>query len=162
MKLPAYGRAMWDRRIAGERIRVVALLVGDRWQAPKWLPAEIPRVAVKNAAWNEGTERFDWRVVAACTVLAIDNRGPGERIAGPDGWDAWFWLLAQVQQFARDVLRWTPVEDFRDPPGGFDPERTLETFAWCESRLIDGVRQWPVWWPHGNHIFERDHMRAAA
>ena len=120
-------------------------------------PSEIPRLAVKNAAWHEPiAERFDWRVVAACTVLAIDTRLPGERASGPDDWDSWLWLLADVQKYARDVLLFTPTMDFVDPPNGFAAERCLEVYAWCNGRYVDGVRQWPPWWPYGETIFDRE------
>jgi hypothetical protein len=161
VKLPAYGRKLWDRRLSGERPRVVALLVGDFWKAPPWLPAEIPRLAVKTDAWyTPAAERFDWRVVAACTVLAIDQRLQDERAAGPDDWDAWLWLLVDVQRFARDVLLFTPAEDFADLPQMFAPERDLETYAWCGRTYAGGSLQWPPWWPYGETIFERE--RAAA
>jgi hypothetical protein len=52
MKFPAYGRALWDRRMSGETPRVVALLVGNRWRRPDWIPGEIPLLAVKPAAWS--------------------------------------------------------------------------------------------------------------
>lgn len=152
MKLPAYGKALWDRRLSGQRPRVVCLLVGNFWKLPKWLPAEIPRLAVKTAPWHEPTgERFDWRVVSAMTVLAVDVRGPDERAEGPDGWDPWFWLLAQVQTYARDVLMFTPMQDVVDPPDWFAAERDLEVFAWCSRER----GAWPPWWPHGDTIMER-------
>ena len=152
MKLPAYGKALWDRRLSGQRPRVVCLLVGNTWTLPKWLPAEIPRLAVKTAAWHEpAAERFDWRVVAACTVLAVDVRGPDERAENPDGWDSWLWLLGQVQTYARDVLMFTPMQDVIAPPDWFAAERDLEVYAWCSC--TNGA--WPPWWPHGNSIMER-------
>ncbi len=160
MKLPAYGRALWDRRLAGERPRVVALLVGNFWRRPAWLPTEIPRVAVKTAAWELPTaERFDWRVVASCTVLALDVRDPDEVHEGPDGWDAWLWLLAQVHRFASDILLFTPRELFCDARGAFAPERDLETYAWCGRTYVDGAVVWPPWWPYGDAVHQR---RAAA
>lgn len=143
MKFPAYGRALWNRRLLGARPRVVALLVGDDWSQPKWIPAaaKIPRLAVKNAAWHEsGAERFDWRVVAACSVLAIDRRLPGERARSGE-WDSWFWLLADVQRYAQEIIMFTPVEPFIDPPGGWALERYLDVYAWCVRA------QRPPWWP---------------
>lgn len=162
MRFPAYGKRLWDRRLSGERPRVVALLVGDFWKAPKWLPAAIPRLAVKNAAWHLPTvERYDWRLVTACSVLAIDLRLPGEPISGPDEWDAWFWLLADVQQFARDVQLLTPRLDFEDPPDAFAAERDLATYAWCNRSFKHDSAGWPPWWPYGDTIFARDRRAAA-
>lgn len=156
MKFPAYGRRLWDRRLSGQTPRVVCLLVGDRWTVPKWMPADVPRVAVKNAAWHDPlAERLDWRVVAACTVLAIDLRLPGERASGPEQWDSWLWLLADVQRYARDVLMFTPAETFRDPPNAFAAERCLEVYAWCSRAFIDGAWRWPPWWPYGDAIMAR-------
>ena len=160
MRFPAYGRALWDRRLSGERPRVIALLVGDFWKRPKWLPTEIPRLAVKNAAWHLPAERFDWRLVTACTVLAIDVRGPDEVIEGPDGWDSWLWLLADVQRYARDVLLMTHREEFHDPDAGFAPERDLEVYAWCSRSYESGLASWPPWWPYEDAVF-RDRRAAA-
>jgi hypothetical protein len=53
MRFPAYGNSLWQRRLMGERPRVVALLVGGFWRMPKWLSADIPRVAVKTASWSD-------------------------------------------------------------------------------------------------------------
>lgn len=145
----------------GERIRVVLLLVGDRWKIPQEFAgdASLPRLAVKTAPWHlPDAERFDWRLVAACTVLAIDVRAADEREEGPDGWDSWLWLLADVQSFARDVLRFPVTEVFDDPPGAFAPERALETYAWLCSTYVQGVFTWPVWWPHARRIFDRDQL----
>ena len=155
MKLPAYGHALWQRRLLGERPRVCYLLVGDFWRQPKWLHlhlARIPRLAVKNAKWHEaGAERYDWRVVAEMTVLAIDVRGPDERADGPDGWDPWLWLLADVRTFARDVLLFTPMIEIVDPLHCFAAERDLEIYAWLNRNfdVAEGWR-WPPWWPHGD------------
>ena len=108
---------------------------------------------------HAAAERFDWRVVAACSVLAIDQRLPGRTHRGPDGWDSWLWLLADVQRFARDVLRVHAGEDFTDRPQMFAPERDLEVYAWC-GRTFDDGWTWPPWWPYGDAVFERE--RAAA
>jgi hypothetical protein len=226
LRLPAYGRALWQRRIMGERPRVVALLVGDRWRWPDWLPAEIPRLAVKTAPWHleiagapeaqkriarevvataltEGTlvrepcevcgavpaeahhpsyekrhflavrwlcrshhaaahavlkpgfvERFDWRMVAAMSVLAIDARRPEEVQLGPEDFDSWLWLLADVQRYARDVLMFTPTIEFADPPHRFAPERDLDVYAYLHCRY-EGASQgwrWPAWWPYGDRL----------
>jgi hypothetical protein len=156
VRFPAYGNALWDRRLSGETPRVVALLVGNFWKRPKWLPAEIPRLAVKTAPWHDlRTPRNDWRVVTACTVLALDVRDPDEVTAGPDGWDSWLWLLADVQRFARDVLLFTPRETFVDPADNFAAERDLETYAWCARTHRDGAVQWPPWWPYGAQVHAR-------
>jgi hypothetical protein len=156
VRFPAYGNALWDRRLSGETPRVVALLVGNFWRRPKWLPAEIPRVAVKTDPWPAPTaQRYDWRPVTACTVLALDVRDPDEVAAGPDDWDAWLWLLADVQRFARDVLLFTPRETFVDPADDFAAERDLETYAWCARTYRDGTVQWPPWWPYGAQVYAR-------
>lgn len=153
MRFPAYGKALDAKRRFGHRPRVVALLVGDDWRRPKWLPADIPRLAVKNGAWHEPrSERFDWCVVAACSVLSIDTRLPGERASGPEDWDSWLWLLADVQRFAREVLLFTPTLDFVDPQDGFAAERCLEIYAWCNGRYHDGQFRWPPWWPYGDRV----------
>lgn len=156
MKFPAYGRALWDRRMSGATPRVVALLVGDFWKRPPWLPADIPRLAVKTAPWHDlRTPRFDWRVVAACTVLAIDVRDPDEVQLGADDWDAWLWLLADVQRYARDVLLFTVREQFADSPTAFAAERDLEVYAWCARQTSDGAATWPPWWPYGSAVHDR-------
>lgn len=165
MRFPAYGRSLWERRLMGERPRVVVLLVGERWKIPPAfaVDASLPRLAVKPAPWHlPTTERFDWRVVAACTVLAVDVRGPSEREQGPDGWDSWLWLLADVQTFARDVLRFTLTEDFDDPADWYAPERDLETYAWLCARYVAGIFTWPIWWPHARRIFDHDQVHEAA
>jgi hypothetical protein len=164
LPLPAFGKSLWNRRLLGARPRVACLLVGDDWRPPNWLPAEIPRLAVKNAAWHEaGAPRFDWRVVAACTVLAYDARLPGERAAGPDEWDSWLWLLADVQTFARDVLLFTPTIEIKDPADCFAIERDLEVYAWLNRKLdpVAGSWSWPPWWPHGDCFAPVMHARAA-
>jgi hypothetical protein len=157
-RFPAYGNALWRRRRIGDRPRVAYLLVGNYWRAPKWMPGEIPRLAVKTAPWHDGrAERFDWRAVAAMTVLAIDVRGPDEREDGPDSWDPWLWLLADVQLYARDVILFTPTIEFKDPPEAWAPERILETYAWLNRRFgsIAGRWEWPPWWPHGDVVCQR-------
>lgn len=237
MKLPAYGRALWERQKAGERPPVACLLVGSSSRRPQWMPGFIPRLAVKPAAWHRRDrpipeelqerarrevaaaihagylvqrpceicgsrsteahhstlsewdrakdlnvrwlcsehreaiaaaqrrarrEKFeDWRIVRDMTVLAVDVREPDEIETGPDGWDAWFWLLADVQEFAREVILLTPTIAFDDPLGRYAPERNLEVFAWCSRRpYIAGIDEvemrWPPWWPHGDSIFQRN------
>lgn len=158
MKFPAYGRSLWDRRMMGERIRVVALMVGNTWKLPKGyaITADTPKLAVKTAPWHTPkAERFDWRLVAECTVLAFDTRGPDEREAGPGDWDPWLWLLADVQRYARDVLLFTLMEEFHDPPNAFAAERDLDIYAWCNGKYVDGVRIDPPWWPYGRDIHNR-------
>lgn len=165
MRFPAYGKSLWDRRLLGERLRVVLLLVGNRWKIPHEFATDtsIPRLAVKTAPWHlPDAERFDWRLVAACTVMAIDTRGPDERDEGPDGWDPWLWLLADAQTFARDVLRFTITEHFDDLPDAWAPERDLETYAWLSSRYVNGAFTWPAWWPHARRIFDRRQLDEAA
>jgi len=150
---PAYGNSLWQRRIGGERIRVVALLVGNRWKVPKpyALPAEVPRLATKTAPWHKPTTtRYDWRGVRQCTVLAFDCRGPDEREAGPDDWDPWLWLLNDVQRQARDVYRITPTEEFYDPPGAWAPERVLSIFAWLSRTQTTTGETRPPWWSADN------------
>jgi hypothetical protein len=171
LRFPAYGNKLWQRRLLGERPRVVILLVGNFWRCPPAFAAdpEIPRLAVKTSPWHLPTgDRFDWRLVAACTVLAVDVRGPDERAEGPDGWDPgtfwdpWLWLLADVQRYARDVLRFTITEEFRDPRNAFSAQRDLECHAWC-SRVYrrhaldpsQSTWEWPPWWPYGADIHER-------
>jgi hypothetical protein len=159
MKFPAYGRSLYQRRMNGERIRVVCLMVGNTWKLPKGfaIPPEVPKIAVKTAAWNTpAAERYDWRLVADCTVLAVDTRGPDEREAGPEDWDPWLWLLSHIQLHARDVLRFTITEQFTDPPNAFAAERELECLAWCSAKYEDGKRVWPPWWPYGRAIHDRN------
>jgi hypothetical protein len=155
VKFPAYGCKFWDRRLSGATPRVVALLVGNFWKRPKWLPAEIPKLAVKTAEWHDRkAERYDWRLVTACTVLAIDVRDADEVAEGPDGWDSWLWLLADVQHYARDVLLFTPRETFNDPADAFAAERDLEVYAWCARQASDGKSFWPPWWPYGAAVHD--------
>jgi hypothetical protein len=173
MKLPAFGKSLWDRRMMGESIRVICLLVGNTWKLPKGfaIPPEVPKLAVKTASWHLPTaERYDWRVVGsrprciAPTVLAVDTRGPDEREAGPDDWDPWLWLLSDVQRYARDVLRFTITEEFHDQRTHFAAERDLACFAWLCGEWKEGVRGWPPWWPYGD-LIDKDRaspMEAAA
>jgi hypothetical protein len=160
MRFPAYGRALFERRIAGERPRVVGLLVGNRWRRPHWLPADVPNLAVKPISWHKGArgraEGFDWSVVRAMTVLAIDLRADQELEEGPDGWDSWLWLLAAVAAQARDVLMFTPTIEFRDPPRTLAMERDLGVYAFLGSTLdsASGDRRWPAWWPFGDLVHE--------
>lgn len=157
MRLPPYGRALFNARMAGERPRVVQLLVGEFWKSPKWMPPEIPRLAVKTARWDdEAAERFEWRVVADMTVFAIDVRLPDERVETRDGWDPWLWLLADVQRYARDVLMFTPMIEFATPKDMFAPERALDCYAWCARDWDLATRKWkwPRWWPYGERFVE--------
>lgn len=151
MKFPPYGRALWMKRLLGARPRVVALLVGDHWRTPKPVrEAGIPRLGVHTALWHERrAERYDWRCVAACTVLAYDQRLPDERAQGPLGWDSWLWLLADVHRYASDVLMITPTVDFRDRSGTWALERYLDIYAFLNRSIVDGTWTWPPWWPYG-------------
>lgn len=170
-KLPPYGRALYERRALGERLRVCYLLVGalSPWRAPKLLQpvlAELPKLAVKVGPWEllhdddavraGRVERYDWRIVSDMTVLAIDVRGAGEMAETEDGFDAWLWLLADVQRYARDVLMFSPLHPVVDPPGGFAPERDLETWAFLHRRFDPeaGRWVWPRWWPHDTAVFD--------
>ena len=165
MRFPAYGNALWQRRLLGARPRVVCLLVGDYWRLPKWLPAGVPRLAVKTEPWHQKTAtRYDWRLVAGMTTLAVDVRGPDERAETEDGWDSWFWLLAEVQAYAREVLLFTPMIEFIEPPDRLAPERTLETYAWLNRTFEAEVQawSWPPWWSHGSAIDDRSHEELAA
>jgi len=156
LRFPAYGNALWQRRLLGERLRVVCLMVGDFWKLPKWIPVAAPKLAVKTEPWHQPTaSRYDWRLVVDCTVLAVDVRGPDEREETSDGWDPWLWLLADVQRYARDVKMFTPMMEFHDPPDRFAAERDLEVYAWCERRFIDGIETWPPWWPYNSDILHR-------
>lgn len=177
VKFPAYGKALWERRRHGDRSLVACLLVGNVWMTPAWLSRAVPRVAVKTQRWDEGhieavqpgvstsaldawkaardtraKRGYEWRVLQRMTVLAVDVRAPEEVEAGPDGWDAWFWLLADVRRYAHEILMFTPTIDFQDPPSRYAPERNLDTFAWL-SRTFDaevGDYRWPVWWPYAD------------
>jgi hypothetical protein len=155
VRFPAYGNALWDRRLSGETPRVVALMVGNFWKRPKWLPAEIPRLAVKTAPWHRAAEAYDWRPVTHCTVLAIDVRDPDEVELGAGEWDAWLWLLVHVQRYARDVLLFGPRVEVMDPLDDFAAERDLETLAWCSRQYRGGIVVWPPWWPYGAGVHER-------
>jgi hypothetical protein len=160
MRFPAYGRALYERRMAGERPRVVALLVGSRWQRPSWLPAEIPHLAVKPARWQVASRKREdvrWDVVRGMTVLAIDLREEEAiEVEGPGGWDVWLWLLAAVQRHARDVLLFTPRIEFTDPPAALACERDLGIYAFvCSTLDASGKRCWPPWWPFGDDRHER-------
>lgn len=106
--------------------------------------------AVENRSRRK--ETFDWRVVVAMTVLAIDLRSADEVERGPDGWDSWLWMLADIQAFAREVLMFTRTIEFHDPPGHFAMERDVALYAWLNRSPMDrgGARAWPPWWPHGD------------
>lgn len=149
--------------MAGERPRVVGLLVGSAWRRPHWLPADVPNLAVKPASWHTKTrmraDDVNWSVVRAMTVLAIDLRTDGEVEEGPEGWDSWLWLLVAVAEHARDVLMFTPTIEFADPPTALAMERELGVYAFVCSTLdpTSGVRRWPVWW----HFGDRLHKSAA-
>lgn len=160
-RFPPYGKALFERRMLGERLRVCYLLVGDFWRVPKELRAALdglPRLAVKSAPWDSDqrpADAYDWRVVQDMTVLAIDARGAGEFAESADGHDTWLWLLAEVQRHARDVLVFSPLLRVVDGPNAFAPERDLETLAWL-GRTYDAEQSawsWPRWWPHGDRIF---------
>lgn len=164
-RFPAFGAALWQRRLAGERPRAVALLVGGSWRLPEWWPPQLPRVAVRAAPWHEPTApHHDWRVIAGCNVFAFDQRSDAERVTGPDGWDSWLWLLAAVQAFAhgvamfsetlqlidpRDRKKAAPVIDPRDR---FASERWLGIYAFLHVRYEGTRRVWPPWWPYGEEL----------
>ncbi len=156
LRLPAYGNALWQRRLLGERPRVAQLLVGNYWRKKAWIQGgDIPRLAVKTSPWHAPRgERFDWRVVAGMTVVAIDVRDADERESGPDDWDACFWLLAEIQRYARFVLLQTPTIALPPWPDRVPPEAYLDTYAWL-NRQFDadaGGWLWPAWWPYGESI----------
>ena len=44
MRFPAYGKNLWDRRLLGERPRVVLLLVGNRWKIPNQFAGDVTMV----------------------------------------------------------------------------------------------------------------------
>lgn len=200
MKLPAYGRALAYRQAAGERPLFAGLLVGNSWRLPHWVPAGIPKLAVRPAPWHTAStngavscrsapatarepcavcgsaevephdgrwlcrphheavhairdravDGMDWRVVSGMSVLAIDTRAESEVEYGTDDWDAWLWLLTDVQRYAHEVLLFTPTITFHDPPEQMAPERALEVYAWINRRVLDGQWTWPAWWPHGD------------
>lgn len=170
-RLPPYGKALLERRMLGERLRVCYLLVGalSPWRAPKPLQAaiaDLPKLAVKASPWHlqdddravraGSVERFDWRLVQDMTVLAIDVREAGDMAETEDGLDAWLWLLADVQRYARDVLMFSPLLDVKDPPAAFAPERDLEVYAFLHRKFDSeaGRWKWPRWWPHETGIFD--------
>ena len=162
MRFPAYGRALLERRLAGERPRVVALLVGADWRRPRWLPAEIPHLAVKPAPWHlpivaarGARELVDWSVVRGMTVLALDARAADEIEEGPDRWDSWLWLLAAVQEQARDVWMFTPTIEFTDSPSAWAIERDLSLYAYLGRSIEGRTWRWPVWWPCEERLHER-------
>jgi len=165
MKLPAYGKALWQRRLLNERPRVAQLVIGNFWRKKIWLKADIPRLAVKTSPWHtDRGERYDWRVVAGMDVIAIDVRDADEREAGVDGWDAWLWLLAEVQRYAAAVWMVSPTIALPNPQEPFSPEADLEVYAFL-NQVIDReskTRRWPPWWPYGDDIFRRRSRPAAA
>ncbi len=166
MRFPAYGNALWQRRLLNERPRCAQLLVGNFWRKNRWIPGDIPRLAVKTSPWHTPRgEQFDWRVIAGMHVVAIDVRDADEREEGADHWDAWLWLLAEVQRFASSVLMQTPTIALPDWGGQIPPEADLETYAFVNRTPNADLRtwDWPPWWPYGDTISRRrDVARAAA
>lgn len=157
MRFPAFGRALWHRRISGEQPRIACLLVGGYWRRPYWIPEDIPLLAVKTEPWHLRSSSLYWRVVSDMTVLAVDARREHEVETGPEDWDAWFWLLADVQRYAPRVLMFTPTIEFNDPPDRMAFERDLNVFAYCSCSLdrANGRWRWPPWWPYGDRLEER-------
>lgn len=125
----------------------------EDWLRVRWLCMPHHRAEHSIARRNE----LDWRLVVDMSVVAFDLRTEAE-CRSVDGWDEWFWLLADVQKYARDVIMVTPTIDFTDPPNAWAPERTLDVFAWL-SRTFDRAEQkwvWPPWWPYGGSILKRE------
>jgi len=154
LKLPAFGRKLWQDHLNGRGPRCVVLLVGDKWTMPKWAPPGVAKLAVKSNAWHAPeAPRFDWRCVAECTVLVCDNRTASEFTVGPEGWDSMLWMLADVRRFARDVLLFTSTIYYpAERPGRLAAERDLDAYAFCNSKPSPQGRQWPQWWPFGDAL----------
>jgi hypothetical protein len=165
MKLPAYGKALWQRRLLNERPRVAQLIVGNFWRKNLWIKSDIPRLAVKTTPWHTPQgERYDWRVVAGMDVIAIDARDADEREAGPGGWDAWLWLLAEVHRYATAVWMVTPTIALPNPQDPLSPEADLEVYAFlnCAFDRESNEFSWPPWWPYADAIHLRREPSPAA
>jgi len=118
--MPAYAKALLDRRRAGDHPLTVNVVLGNAWWAVKE-----PKICVKPEDYAPGV--FDWRVVAGLRVVVFDE-DVALFIAG-GGFTGW--LVGELADFAAQV----------DVMWGSDTV-CADVVAW----LNRSGGKWPEWW----------------
>lgn len=140
-KPPAYARALLQERREGRHPRQITLVYGNDWRA-----GDAPRICLKPADYEPG--RFDFRVVAGCKVIVLDQEmGAAEldRYVRPTKWGKAYDLFGELAAAGAYVeVAW--------PERSGWPSVTLDALA----AGFDG-RQRPPWWSE-----EREQRHQAA
>lgn len=120
-RMPAYGKALLERRRAGDHPLTVNVVLGNAW----WKVKE-PKICVKPEDYAPGV--FDWRVVAGVRALVVANdafRAGGDAAKVGD-------LLGELADHAAVVDLWC----------GDGAAVSADVYAWGERKL----GKWPEWW----------------
>lgn len=130
-KLPAYGRDLKRARNAGQHPDRVWVLCGDDWNRR---PQNEPSVCVEP---DYRLDHYDWSIMAGLPVHVVE-RGDVSTVR----------LAAEIAIYAAPVVvHWRSIEDDVDAIAGRPLAQDIETIAFCHRKAVDGVIDWPEWWP---------------
>lgn len=152
LKLPAYGKALLQRRRADDHPLCVHLVIGDDWRAPvkcSWqMPGEVhPLLAIKPDDCRAGV--FDWRPVAGLNVvlldqaeLALDFQNPDAAHARNWGHGPFYFLLGEIALLAADI-------EIIGSYSMYSLSAFRIAYSLRDSRLKQDPEKnngWPSWW----------------
>lgn len=104
--MPAYGRALFDARLAGQHPLTAWVILGDDWGR---LPADFPAVCIGDD-WLPGTT--DWRLLAGLPVRVVCRWPWSEDQDHPLGWLPFLSLLGELAQVAAPVVAYWQDADW--------------------------------------------------
>lgn len=124
MKLPAYGRDLLRRRLAGDHPERAWVIYGDDWSRR---PRGAAAVCV-GGDWQPGT--LDWWPLAGVPIHIVDRGGP-----------QLLELAAEIAEVAAPVVVHHLSDEWTSTPA--HEQDDLAELAWAGR---DGHGAWPPWW----------------
>ncbi len=124
LRMPAYGKALYERRQAGDHPLGCELVFAQFW--PPAGTSTLPRLALKPAEYRPGT--YDFRVVIGMHVRIQCGRD---------------FRIRPLLQLAGELGAWA---SFVEIAGYWERPVTAQLLSFRAGRE-SGRRAWPRWWP---------------
>jgi hypothetical protein len=163
VKLPAYGRALMNRRYAGWHPLYVRVIYGEDWELIRddWFTDIHAYVAVRPSDYQPG--RFDWRCAAGSAVTVFDQAKAAGEIGldngAEEGWGKFYYLLRELSQMCGPLEFLTAARIYGEAdrrPIYYVP---APIFAFeCRTRPRGPSRPW--WWPESMDLMHAEKIHA--